>query len=118
MGMKNNLNYLMKESEETWRFPKEKDRDLELLYCALALCGEAGELANLIKKNYRLKYLTEGHADRKALDKAGDELVDVLYYSFRLASILGIDLDHAWNEKMETNRQRFLLGSSQGDEER
>lgn len=56
----------------------------ELSYLALGLTGEAGEVAEKIKK-----YLRDGELDKLLVAK---ELGDVLWYLTRLANALGDDL--------------------------
>jgi NTP pyrophosphatase (non-canonical NTP hydrolase) len=68
-------------------------------YLALAICGEAGELANLIKKAWR----------GDVVDPAAirDELADIRIYLEHLARHLGIDLDHACSLKLDEVVQRL-----------
>ena len=67
-----------------------KDR---VRFMTLALCGEAGELANLVKKDWR------GDAgDRR--EKMIAELADVGNYTFMLAEALGVDLEAAMLKKL------------------
>lgn len=62
-------------------------------FMALALCGETGELANLIKKDWR------GDAgDRR--DQISAELADVGNYVFMLAEALGVDLPAVMLKKL------------------
>jgi NTP pyrophosphatase (non-canonical NTP hydrolase) len=69
------------------------DAEARLPFLALALCGEAGELANLVKKQWR------GDAgDRYA--EIVSELADVGNYAFMLASHFGIDLQAAMLAKL------------------
>ncbi len=63
-----------------------KDEE-KVRFMALALCGEAGELANLIKKDWRGD---AGVPGRRA--KIIEELADVGNYAFMLAEALGVDL--------------------------
>jgi len=62
-------------------------------FMALALCGEAGELANLIKKDWR------GDAGDRRLAQI-DELADVANYVFMLAEEWGVDLPAAMLAKL------------------
>jgi NTP pyrophosphatase (non-canonical NTP hydrolase) len=57
-----------------------------LTYSVLALCGEAGELANKLKKSLRA-----GTAPDPAV--LADELGDVLWYVAAVAHDLGMDLN-------------------------
>lgn len=84
------------ESHLHWGPIDEKDR---VRFMALALCGEAGELANLIKKDWR------GDAgDRR--EKLIEELADVGNYAFMLAALLGVDLPSEMIAKLKAVERR------------
>jgi len=105
-----NLKQMIAETGTTWNFSKDidySDRDMELQYLALALGGEAGELQNLIKKIVRRKYHTDGHSDDGMEGQVPHEMVDVMYYLFRMAALLDIDLEKAFDEKMKINKARY-----------
>jgi NTP pyrophosphatase (non-canonical NTP hydrolase) len=70
-------------------------------FMTLALCGEAGELANLVKKDWRGD---KGIPDRRA--KMIEELADVGNYAFMIAEILGIDLQKEMLAKLLAVEQR------------
>lgn len=63
-----------------------------------AMCGEAGEAANVVKK---LRRLEGGYKDyrplvkEELLEKLGDELADTFLYMNLLASKYGVDLPDA-----------------------
>jgi NTP pyrophosphatase (non-canonical NTP hydrolase) len=61
-------------------------------FLTLALCGEVGELANLVKKEWR------GDGARTAAIR--EELVDVRIYLELLAVAFGVDLDRACMHKI------------------
>lgn len=77
-----------------------------LAYTALAMCGEAGEAANIIKKALREdRELTS--AEKEALML---ELGDVLYYLTASASELSISLTAvAWANTVKINKRRVEL---------
>lgn len=104
------LKTMTDQTAETWHFDLKSEyspKEREMLYLAIALGGEVGELQNLVKKTIRRKYHTKGHSD-DGLEKAlPSEMADVLYYLLRLSDSLGIDLDKAFIEKMEINRKRY-----------
>ena len=82
-----------------------------LLYIALALAGEIGELANVVKKLERgdLSYA-------EALERLEDESADVLIYLLKLSYQTGIDLEAAFVNKQRANKIRFAaLEKSHGD---
>lgn len=68
-------------------------------FMALALCGEAGELANLIKKDWR------GDAGDRS-EQLVAELADVANYTFMLAAALNVDLPTAMLEKLQEVERR------------
>lgn len=78
--------------------------DIDLGYLALALAGEAGEFANLIKKIIRDDL--DINTKEFRVDMAF-ELVDVLIYTSMLANLLGVDLAEAYSYKREINVTRF-----------
>lgn len=105
-----NIKDMIEETGKTWHFSKDteySDRDMELQYLALALGGEAGELQNLVKKIVRRKHHTVGHSEDGMEAGVPHEMVDVMYYLFRMADLLQIDLEKAFVEKMEINRARY-----------
>ena len=105
-------------SAETMIYPHALDHDVAgLMYCALGLAGEAGELANKIKKLYRdgIDHGASWPDKREALIK---ELGDVLWYTAALASELDADLGHAaaYNvAKLKDRARRGVLGGSGDD---
>lgn len=86
--------------------------DREVSYLALALCGEAGEIADKVKKVIRDKdgqfYVT----DIRAL---GYELGDVLWYAAVLAKILGYDLSDIAQLNIDKINSRMERGTLQGE---
>lgn len=81
-------------------------KDSEVAYLALAMCGEAGELADKVKKVIR-DHNNEYTADlRKAM---AEELGDVLWYAANLANAIGYSLEDVCRmnlRKIESRRQR------------
>ena len=83
--------------------------DVKVVYPTLGLCGEAGEVAEKIKKHMR---------DGRSLVGVGLELGDVLWYISALADDLGITLEEiaqANVDKLASRMERGKLGDS-GDE--
>jgi NTP pyrophosphatase (non-canonical NTP hydrolase) len=75
-----------------------------LQHHVLSLCGESGELANLVKKIDRgsLSYNSEGV--RLAL---ADEATDVLIYLLNIFGELGVDPLREFFKKRDFNNKRF-----------
>ena len=94
---------------ETAIFPKQK----ALEYITLGLTGEAGEIANKVKK------LIRDGADEETLEQKkveiGYELGDVLWYCAMLAREVDINLGHIMEkniEKLHSRKERGTLGGS------
>jgi len=66
------------------------DEDNHFIYATLGLIGEAGEVAEKIKKIWRDKEKEVSERDREEIKK---ELGDVLWYMSQLASEIGLDFD-------------------------
>ena len=81
-----------------------KDREID--YLTLALCGEAGELADKVKKVIRDN---EGHYTMTHRHAIAEELGDVLWYAANLANAIGYDLEGVCKmniDKVESRRRR------------
>jgi len=83
-----------------------------LAYTALGLAGEAGEVANKVKKVYR-----DSGGDLKA-DRAfqiAQELGDVMWYVAQVATELGVDLSVVCQDNLDKLGVRAEEGKLQGD---
>jgi NTP pyrophosphatase (non-canonical NTP hydrolase) len=81
----------------------------DVVHQTLGLVGEAGELANKIKKAHRkaingYAMSLMGHLD---VDDIAGELADVLVYTFNIANSFGIDIEEAYDAKRQFNERRF-----------
>jgi len=86
-----------------------------LLYPTLGLCGEAGEVAEKIKKMIRDDGGVLTDERRAALSK---ELGDVLWYLAQIATEAGLELDaiaEANIEKLTSRHRRNVLQGSGDD---
>lgn len=87
----------------------------KVFYPALGLAGEAGEIANKVKKILRD---TNGVVTEERREELAGEIGDVLWYAAALASDLGLSLDQiaeANIAKLHDRKQRGVLGGS-GDQ--
>lgn len=95
-----------------------RERDWERFHSpknlAMALTGEAGELAEVFQ------WLTEDASREVGRDPATarpvrDELADVLIYLVRLAAVLEVDLDEAVRSKLATNALKYPVERARGN---
>ena len=86
-----------------------------MTYPALGLCGEAGEVAEKVKKTLRDDGGVLSDERREALSR---ELGDVLWYLSQLATEAGLDLEEIAAENLDkllSRQERGVLRGS-GDE--
>jgi NTP pyrophosphatase (non-canonical NTP hydrolase) len=105
------LSEYQRASRRTASYPREAS----LTYPALGLAGEAGEVAEQVKKSIRDDGGEITEERRRALTK---ELGDVLWYTSQLATELGLELEDVARENLEKllSRQRRGVLSGSGDE--
>lgn len=103
------FNEYQKKAKETAIYPKVGEN---YIYPVLGLCGEAGEVAEKIKKIFRddKGVLTE---ERKGIIKK--ELGDVLWYLSQVAEELGLSLDEVALFNLEKLLSRKERGKLTGD---
>lgn len=66
------------------------DGGFSMLFLSNAMCGEAGEAANVVKKLERERIGAKG--SRASIDDLGSELADIIIYADLLARKVGVDL--------------------------
>jgi NTP pyrophosphatase (non-canonical NTP hydrolase) len=77
-----------------------------LINGVMGLCGESGEVIDIVKK-----YLAQGHElDREALIK---ELGDVAWYLAETAYALNVELEDVLQQNIEKLKKRYPEGFSQ-----
>ncbi len=81
------------------------NHDLQLADVGLGLAGEAGEVADLIKK-----HLSQGHP--LDLAKVKKELGDILWYAAKGCHVLGFSMDEVAQENIAKLKARYPEGFS------
>lgn len=104
-----NFNDYQQKSRATAQYPAIGH---PVIYPALGLVNEAGEVAGKIKKIFRDKQGNIGETEREAL-KA--ELGDVLWYIAQVATELDLPLDEIAEANLAKLLDRQARGKIQGD---
>ena len=86
--------------------------NLRIMYPALGLAGEVGEVAEKVKKIYRDKDGLIGTETRVALQQ---EIGDVLWYTAVLAADLDLYLEDVAKSNIEKLKSRKKRGKLQGE---
>jgi NTP pyrophosphatase (non-canonical NTP hydrolase) len=94
------------------RTARDKDAPDEFMHLVLGLVGEAGEIAEKVKK-----WVRDDNSDLARLDRddMAKELGDVLWYSAVLAEFLGFSLNDVAQrnvDKLADRQRRSVLGGS------
>lgn len=84
--------------KDRWATRKKTVVDGEVMVLAIGVAGEAGEVADAIKK------LEDPGYGRGSKDKLVEELGDLLHYMTRIAARYGISFDRV----REVNREKLL----------
>lgn len=103
------LKHYQKKSRKTALYP---DIGRNFVYPTLGLVGEAGEVAEKVKKILRDKAGTASTNDISEIEK---ELGDVLWYVSQLATEFGLSLEKIAQinlEKLQSRYQRGVIGGS------
>ena len=106
MGYMMNFNEYQKLARSTAVYPEEH----KVVYPALGLCGEAGEVADKIKKTIR----GDSSLD-EVTGSIADELGDVLWYLAILADDLGVPLEDIAYWNVDKLRRRMKSNKIKGD---
>lgn len=100
-------------SEQIRDFCEERDWDQfhNLKDLSIGLSTEANELLQL----FRFKNETQCvELFNSQPDKITHELADIYYYLLRIADLYDIDLNHALEEKMKLNEQKYPVSKVKG----
>lgn len=105
------FNEYQRKAAKTAIYPKNHS----ILYPALGLAGEAGEVANKVKKFIRDGYDQENFEQKKI--ELASEIGDVMWYCAALARDIGFDLNDiaaANLDKLQSRAERGTIGG-EGD---
>lgn len=105
------FNEYQAESNKTAQYPKE---ELALYYLGLGIAGEAGEVAEKIKKILRND---NGVVSDEKKEEVKKELGDILWYMAQVGVVLGFDFDDVARTNLTKLQDRLARGviNSQGD---
>ena len=104
-----NLNDYQCKARETALYPQVGEN---LIYPTLGLTGEAGEVADKVKKVLRD---CDGIFDKPAKEAIMLELGDVLWYVSQLSSELGFELEEVARANLDKLSSRSLRGQISGE---
>lgn len=104
------LNDYQKEALVTALFSGNELKDLS--HWVLGVTGEAGEIAEKVKKIIRDK---DGHLDEDAKTELAKEIGDVLWYLAVLSEYLGVKFDDIATGNIAKLRSRQARGVLQGN---
>ena len=102
------FNDFQRESRKTALYPELGNN---FIYPTLGLVGEAGEVAEKVKKILRDK---KGEFDKNSRIAIKLELGDVLWYVSQLSTELGFDLDEVANANLKKLNERKIRGKIHG----
>ena len=97
-----NFNEYQSQASKTAIYPEQ----YKIVYPALGLSGESGEVAEKVKK-----FIRDGKLDKSLLMK---ELGDVLWYISALSSDLGFSLEEVAQSNLDKLNSRLERGTLQG----
>ena len=98
-----------KKSRETALYP---NKDNNFIYPTLGLTGEAGEVAEKIKKVIRDK---DGIVDAETKIAINKELGDVLWYLSQIATELNLDLEKVAQDNINKLQNRLKNNTLHGE---
>jgi NTP pyrophosphatase (non-canonical NTP hydrolase) len=95
--------------EANWARHKEwfKDKEVSLLFRVVELVGEAGELANVVKKMHRENMGVRG--TKAELEHLYDELADIVISADLLSMHLGVDMARIIEKKFNETSRKYRL---------
>lgn len=104
------LNEYQNHTDETASYPKDTQLN-SMVYVSLGCSGEAGEIANKVKKILRGDHELTDTVKSAILDEAGD----VLWYIAQIARVLEVSLEDIAVHNIEKLRKRKAEGKIKGE---
>ena len=97
------------DKEHGWEWDVEDEKQIleRLKYVAIAINGEAGEFANILKKSMREDFPEGKLPNEEKMKELKRELVDIFIYTIIASTAMKMDLEKEYLEKVETLRERF-----------
>ena len=90
--------------------------DLDPLFSVVEFAGEAGELADAVKKLYRcLNGLRSSMTEEEAREALSEEVGDVMITLDLLCSQFGIDIEEATRDKFNKTSRKYDLSVFLGE---
>lgn len=97
----------LKHFPKFWNIKDDKDFLNSLEHMAIALAGEVGEFANIVKKIHRKFENLEPKIEKDLIEKLREEITDVFIYVLITSNLLKMDLEKEYFKKMKINEKKF-----------
>ena len=110
MDLKGTIEFQKKFDEKHgWSWEGSSDKEIleRLKYVTIALSGEVGEFANIVKKALRKDFPGGAMPDDEKMEKLREELTDVFIYTILASRVLKVDLEDAYFKKVKELEERF-----------
>jgi len=92
-------------------YAKQGTLDWDYRATTTDLSYQVGSLAKVVMQMQNLRY-RDGLSDEELKKKAGDELADILAEVLIIANDLGIDMNQAWNNMIQSDQNKISERSS------
>ena len=91
-----------------WDWKTNEELLEHLQHGTIALAGEVGEFANIVKKATRENLAFQNSTREEFLEKMKEEITDVFIYLIKISDqVLKMDLEKSYFQKMEDNENKF-----------
>ena len=93
-----------------WSSPRNEEERMKFLqHGTIALAGEVGEYANILKKALRHYESTGELPNSEGYEGLKEELVDVFIYVVKISLALGLDLSGGYYSKMKVKDRKSVV---------